>query len=174
MLCPLAELYLSGGLQDTKSPCHLISDAQEQLYLASVFTLVVVVVGGGWGELDWWHNNSCLSVCAHACFGNDLKFIAPRPPGSFRAPQTKSASDHTDMSFGVPNFCSPTANQWSVPRIHSHLDHAHTHDRARPPIPPHLSFTVQRWRNSQHMFGKMNVLQRGQTVTQCTTLGSFG
>lgn len=127
----------------------------------------------GGGELDWWHNNACLSVCAHACFGNDLKFIAPRPPGSFRAPQTKSASDHTDMSFGVPNFCSPTANQWSVPRIHSHFDHAHTHDRARPPL-PRLSFTVQRCRNSQHMFGKMNVLQRGQTVTQCTTLDSFG
>lgn len=129
--------------------------------------------GSGGGELDWWHNNACLSVCAHACFGNDLKFIAPRPPGSFRAPQTKSASDHTDMSFGVPNFCSPTANQWSVPRIHSHFDHAHTHDRARPPL-PRLSFTVQRCRNSQHMFGKMNVLQRGQTVTQCTTLDSFG
>ena len=37
------------------------------------------------------------------------------------------------MSFSLLTFL-PTANRWSIPRIHSQLDHAHMHGRARWPV----------------------------------------
>lgn len=96
MLCPLAEIYLSGGPQDTKTPCHFISDTLEQLYLTSVYAI---------GE--WWHNCMQLCLCVCLCmFGNNLKFIARRPRVTpiLQSASEKSAPDHTNMSLSLLTF----------------------------------------------------------------------
>lgn len=100
MLCPLAERSLSGGPQDTKSPCHLISDTVEQLYLTSVYA-------GG----DWWYNYAWLRVCVRSCrFANDSKSIAKGPGATpfHQSAAAKPAPDHTNMSFSLLTFpCRP-------------------------------------------------------------------
>lgn len=108
-----------------------------------------------------------ICVCAHAC-------SCSMPGGlghlfhSFR-PLKKNLHQITQTCHSIFKLCSPTANRRFIPCIHSHLDHAHMHDRPFPPSQFHMQSRAAEIANIC-----LENERRGQTVTRRRTLlGSF-
>lgn len=53
-------------------------------------------------------------------------------------PKKKNLHQITQTCHSIFKLCSSTANRRFIPRIHSHLDHAHMHSRPFPPSQFHM------------------------------------